>query len=202
MDAMKKTIPFFCLLTLSFFASAQEKSFTFSQRKGGPIVLTTSSDTIQFDRYKEGKANTINRLVNLNGAKYTLSILRNNERIQSFIDSEGVAKAALSLRSKKNRYDLVLPDGTVLDCRFKGYRWFYSRDGKDILSGRVKTEKRKKKIVIDVLDPSSVTPEVLLASLERGTNKIVSSRNTVLWAVPVVTVLLVRGLVTSRQEEF
>jgi hypothetical protein len=199
---MKTTILVLLLAILSFPAFAQEQSYTFTQRKGGPIQLILESDTIQFDRYKEGKANTITRLVNLNGTTYTLSILRNKDRIQSFIDAEGVTKATLSLRSKKNRYDLVMPDGTVLDCRFKGYKWFYAREGQDVLSGRLKTEKGRKKIVVDVFDPNFVTPEVLLATLERGTNKIIASRNTVLWAVPVVTVLLVRSLVSSRQEEF
>jgi hypothetical protein len=192
---MERVIGVVFLLSLSLFTSAQEQSYTFTEKRKGPIQLITESDTIRFDPYEKGKGNTRRRLATVNGTTYTLSVYMNRARVQSILDSEGVTKATRFLGSRKNRYDLLLPDGKVLDYRFEGNKWFYSRDGKDILSGRLKTEKRQKKIIIDILEPSLVTPELLLASLERGTKKIASHRNRILWVVPVATVVLIEILI-------
>lgn len=197
---MKKAPIAIALLFLTLFVTAQEQSYTYT-RKTGFIKLTTKSDTIILKDYiSKKKERTRNREATIGAETFTLSIAKTkNGMVQFFINAQG-EKQATMLLGNKNRYDITLADGTMLDCNITGRKWTYKKDTKEVLLGSIKRVEGKKTIIVNILDPQIATPAVLLSCLERGTDKYVSAAQT----GPMIftgVLLAIIGVATSSNKD-
>ena len=192
----KLALLYFLVLPL-LQATAQDQPFTYS-RKNSLITLVNGTDTIKLKDYRTDKKNKIrNRKAIVHGETYTMSIAKVKGGVeQSFIDGQGVKQATVNL-GNKNRYDITLADGTILDCNITGRTWTYKKDSKEVMRASMKRVNGKKAIVVTSIDPQVATPAVMLSCLERGTDKYVSSSTTAPIIITGAMLAIIRVAVSS-----
>ena len=197
---MKKLLVI-ALFFFTLFTFAQEQTFIYS-RNSGIINLVTASDTLTLKDYRKTKDKIRNREAIIGGETYTLSIAKiKGGPIQTFIDPQGVTQATVNL-GNRNRYDITLVDGSVLDCKITGRKWTYTKDGKEVMKASMKRVDGKKTILVSNLDPQVATPVVLLSCLERGTDKYVSASTTAPLIITGVMLGIIRAVVSSSQPDY
>lgn len=183
------------LIFLPLFTFGQEQTFVYD-RQSGVINLINGPDSIKFHDYTSTENKTRERIVGMDGKKYTLTIAKNKDRIQTITDENGTRYASVSLGTK-NRYDIVLDNGSVLECSVTGKTWTYTRDGVHVMTGTVKKENGKKMILINT-DLENIPPAALFSALERGTDRYASSSSTGPIIASAVVLALLRAATANN----
>lgn len=195
----KKLFSASALLLFSAILSAQGQVFVYT-RTNGVIRLVNESDTISFFNYRLTENGSRERQVEMGDQAFIMSVSkRSKDRTQTISDANGIKYATVSLGSK-NRYDVSMEDGAILECTVKGKSWIYSSGGKEVIKVSVKREGGKKKILINGDTLTSISPVVVLSALERATDRYVSSAATTPVIVSAALLALIRTAMMNDSE--
>lgn len=178
------------LMCFSIIVWAQEQTFVYEDTRG-MTRLTNESDTITLFDYYSIKKGPRERRAQIGGNIFVLSVSRQKDRIQTISNEDGAKYATVSLGTK-DRYDIRLEDGTVLECSVTGRTWVYTVNGKEVITGSLKREHGQKKIVLSGEHLNTLSPVVILSVLERDADKYASSASTGPMIISAVILALAR----------
>lgn len=178
------------LMCFSIIVWAQEQTFVYEDTRG-MTRLTNESDTITLFDYYSIKKGPRERRAQIGGNIFVLSVSRQKDRIQTISNEDGAKYATVSLGTK-DRYDIRLEDGTVLECSVTGRTWVYTVNGKEVITGSLKREHGQKKIVLSGEHLNTLSPVVILSCLERAADKYASSASTGPMIISAVILALAR----------
>jgi hypothetical protein len=171
----------YILLAVIFFdcstSLAQERTFLFS-KDNNSIKLTGDASTILLTNYVKTKEGLLERAVTMDDQVYSVSIKKTKAgKVQEIKNAQGERQATVFLGSI-NHYNVILPDGSELRWKELPHgKWAYTKNDKEVIRGGYVKTSANKKLIIEDLDPTSITPALQFVCMERGTDKLSAKSN-------------------------
>lgn len=91
-----------------------------------------------------------------------------------------------------NRYDIILPDGPVLECTAMGRSWVYTLGGREVMKASISRVNGERKVFVTRFDTDVAGAAVLLSCLERCADRYVSASTTTPMIISAIGLALLR----------